>query len=199
MELFGIGPMELILILIVAMMVFGPERLPTIGAKLGRTMRDMRRATRAISEEINTTRAAIEGPAKELTGPFQDIADAAKAASSVAAAARNPGEAIRQSVLKELNAPAKAEKAAPTPVETENTIAPPFTSDETPVETGAAVTALEDASAPSDAAPSLSVDVPFGATGPSEPPAALYRITPEFDGSKPPAHSGDAEPNVTEQ
>ena len=36
MEILGIGPMELILILIVALMVFGPDKLPQIGAKLGR-------------------------------------------------------------------------------------------------------------------------------------------------------------------
>ena len=36
MDILGIGPLELILILIVALMVFGPDRLPEIGAKLGR-------------------------------------------------------------------------------------------------------------------------------------------------------------------
>lgn len=112
MEILGIGPMELILILIVALMVFGPDKLPQIGAKLGRVMRDMRRATRAISNEVNATRAAIEGPAHELAEPFQDVADAAKAVGGVAAAARNPGQALRDSVMRELNAPLQPEPAA---------------------------------------------------------------------------------------
>jgi sec-independent protein translocase protein TatB len=124
-DILGIGPMELILILIVALMVFGPERLPQIGAKLGRAMRDMRRATRAISDEINATRAAIETPARELVEPFQDVADAAKAVGGVAAAARNPGQALRDSIMRELNPPPQAETAAATPAAEENTIAPP--------------------------------------------------------------------------
>lgn len=126
MEILGIGPMELILLLIVALAVFGPDRLPQIGAKLGRAMRDMRKATRAISDEINSTRAAIEAPAKELAEPFKEVADVAKVASAAAASVRNPGQALRDSVLKELNTairPADVEADAPAG---ENTIAPPL-------------------------------------------------------------------------
>ncbi len=36
MEIFGIGPIELLLILILSFIVFGPERLPEIGRLLGR-------------------------------------------------------------------------------------------------------------------------------------------------------------------
>ncbi len=36
MEIFGIGPIELLLILILSFIVFGPERLPEIGRMLGR-------------------------------------------------------------------------------------------------------------------------------------------------------------------
>ncbi len=49
MELFGIGPMELILVLFLAMLVFGPDRLPEMGARLGKGLRSMRRATREFS------------------------------------------------------------------------------------------------------------------------------------------------------
>ena len=125
MEIFGIGPMELILILIVALMVFGPDKLPQIGAKLGRAMREMRKATRAISDEINNTRAAVENPARELAEPFKDVADAAKAAGTFAAAARNPGQALRDSVIRELNAPPKAEPTGDQATGEENKIAPP--------------------------------------------------------------------------
>lgn len=120
MDIFGIGPMELILILIVALMVFGPDRLPQIGAKLGRAMRDMRKATRAISSEINATRDAIMTEAKPITDPLHEVADAAKSAGSLVSVAKNPGQALKDSVLKELNPP-KPEPA----VEPENTIAPP--------------------------------------------------------------------------
>ena len=126
MEILGIGPMELILILIVMLMVFGPDKLPQMGAKLGRAMRDMRKATRAISSEINATRDAITAEAKPITDPLHEVADAAKSAGSLVSVAKNPGQAIRDSVMKELNPPAPAE-AEPPPAEGENTIAPPQT------------------------------------------------------------------------
>ncbi len=154
MEIFGVGPMELILILIVALMVFGPDKLPQIGAKLGRAMRDMRRATRAISAEINSTREAVETPARELAEPFQEVAGAAKTVSTAVAAARHPGEALRESVLRELNTPPAT---APDSTE-EHTIAPPptVTTPEVPPavstppeELQAALPTLEDPAAPS--------------------------------------------------
>lgn len=137
MDILGIGPLELIAILIVALMVFGPDRLPTIGAKLGRAMRDMRRATRAISEEINNTRSAVEGSAREVAEPLQDVTDAAKAISTAASAIQNPRDAIRDSVLRELNAlrsdasaqaaptATDGEQAAAASDEAERRIAPP--------------------------------------------------------------------------
>ncbi len=205
MDILGIGPMELILILIVALMVFGPDRLPTIGSKLGRAMRDMRRATRAISEEISSTRAAIENPARELAEPFQDVADAAKSMGSVSAAVRNPGEAIRQSVLKELNAPAKAEQAPAPPIEPENTIAPPDLIQEAPPEADATLPSSDGAPVLPDASPSAATDLPAAIDPPPDaisvdganegnPQEARHQ-----DGDETPPQTSDAAPRVPEQ
>lgn len=205
MEIFGIGPMELILILIVALMVFGPDRLPTIGSKLGRAVRDMRRATRAISEEISTTRAAIEAPAKELAQPFQDVANAAKTAGSVAATVRNPSEAIRQSVLKELNAPAKTVEAAATPIEPENTIAPPDLIQGASSESNAALPSSDGVLALPDASPSAVADLPAAgnptpdSTGVSEEEEENPQEAPHQDGDEQPPQPTDAAPRVPEQ
>lgn len=49
--MFDIGFQELILILIIALLVFGPTRLPELGRSLGRAMREFRRA----SEEFRST------------------------------------------------------------------------------------------------------------------------------------------------
>jgi sec-independent protein translocase protein TatA len=42
--MFGIGATELIIILVVALLVFGPGKLPEIGGALGRGIRDFRKA-----------------------------------------------------------------------------------------------------------------------------------------------------------
>jgi sec-independent protein translocase protein TatA len=42
--MFGIGATELIVILVVALLIFGPGKLPEIGSALGRGIRDFRKA-----------------------------------------------------------------------------------------------------------------------------------------------------------
>jgi len=41
---FGLGVPELIVILVVALLIFGPGKLPEIGSALGRSIRDFRKA-----------------------------------------------------------------------------------------------------------------------------------------------------------
>ena len=70
MNFLVIGPMELILILVVALMVFGPRRLPEIGAALGKAIREFREMsedmTRDITRELEATReAALDQGASE--------------------------------------------------------------------------------------------------------------------------------------
>ena len=50
--MFNIGPTELIIILVLALIVFGPKRLPEIGRSIGRSLREFRRASDEIRGEI---------------------------------------------------------------------------------------------------------------------------------------------------
>lgn len=60
MDIFGMGPLEILLILVVALIVFGPGKLPEIASGLGKAVREFRRMsseltrdlTREISKEI---------------------------------------------------------------------------------------------------------------------------------------------------
>lgn len=199
MDILGIGPMELLLILIVMLMVFGPDKLPQMGAKLGRTMRDMRKATRAISSEINATRDAITAEAKPITDPLQEAADAVKSAGTLVSVAKNPGQALKESVLKELNPPAP-------PAEPENTIAPPQAQGAvvtaTPLPSQSAAEAENAVAAAAEAAPVAEPSDDSGAPDPSalesvapgaaEPPAAENESLSDDDPpSTPPSATGD--------
>lgn len=52
MDFFGIGPMEILLILVVALIIFGPGRLPEIARKAGKAMRTVRKATFDLTAEV---------------------------------------------------------------------------------------------------------------------------------------------------
>jgi sec-independent protein translocase protein TatA len=56
---FNIGPAELLLILIIALVVFGPQKLPEIGRTLGRSLREFRKASNELREELKLD---VDGP-----------------------------------------------------------------------------------------------------------------------------------------
>lgn len=52
--MFGrIGPFELILILRIALIIFGPSKLPQIGKSLGQAITEFRKGTAAAKKEFN--------------------------------------------------------------------------------------------------------------------------------------------------
>lgn len=48
-----IGFPELLLILVIALVIFGPSKLPELGKSLGRGIREFRKATREITDEVS--------------------------------------------------------------------------------------------------------------------------------------------------
>jgi sec-independent protein translocase protein TatA len=50
--MFGIGVPELLVILVVALIIFGPGRLPEIGGALGKGIRDFKKAFEGRDEEV---------------------------------------------------------------------------------------------------------------------------------------------------
>ena len=75
MEIFGIGLPEVLVIVVVALVVLGPDRLPEAARTLGKGIADFRRA-------IEPARAAWEDVSREITTTVQsataDITDAVK-------------------------------------------------------------------------------------------------------------------------
>lgn len=52
--MFGrIGPMELILILAIALVIFGPKKLPEIGKAIGEAIKAFRKGSEKVTEEID--------------------------------------------------------------------------------------------------------------------------------------------------
>ena len=51
--MFGLGPTEIIVILILALLIFGPTKLPELGKSLGRGIKEFKKASTEVKNEIN--------------------------------------------------------------------------------------------------------------------------------------------------
>ncbi len=131
MNFFNIGPMELLLILVIVLMVFGPDKIPEVGASLGKAIRKFRQATKELAEEFDLE----EINPTTLANVLEAQADALDRTQQ-AQAAGSPDSSAGQ-----LSAPAPAEtppveavsaKGAPPPILPEEAApAPPITSQAT--------------------------------------------------------------------
>ena len=73
MNFAGIGPAELLLILIVALLIFGPAKLPEIAKDLGKTIQSWRQALEDMTESsVNQTSVSPEGEA-EMQAAVQEV------------------------------------------------------------------------------------------------------------------------------
>jgi sec-independent protein translocase protein TatA len=67
---FGIGPGELIIVLIIALLVIGPGKLPDVGAALGKSIREFRKASSDVEEATRIDTAPIPpAPAAQPAPP----------------------------------------------------------------------------------------------------------------------------------
>ncbi len=59
--MFGsIGPMELILIFVIALLVFGPKKLPEVGRSIGKALKEFKRTSDEIKGKIEEEIEASE-------------------------------------------------------------------------------------------------------------------------------------------
>ncbi|MCC7369555.1 MAG: twin-arginine translocase TatA/TatE family subunit [Chloroflexi bacterium] len=77
MNFLGMGPMELMMILVLALIVFGPGKLPEIAGQVGRMVRDFRRTTSELSSEFSRTLSLEIEERKTAQAPAPVAAEAA--------------------------------------------------------------------------------------------------------------------------
>lgn len=77
MDFLGIGPLELIVVVIIALIVVGPERLPELAQSVGKTLRDLRAMSEGLTSEWQQELSTLtdidtgEGLKETLTRPFE--------------------------------------------------------------------------------------------------------------------------------
>lgn len=87
MNLFGMGTPEILVIMVVALIIFGPGKLPEIGAQVGKAVRDFRRMTKEMTAEfedsigdvrstVGDVQQTVSNVQKETTAIAQSIPSA---------------------------------------------------------------------------------------------------------------------------
>ena len=66
------GPLELVIILVIALVILGPGKLPDVGASLGKSIREFRKASSDVQEAVRVDTSPMppaQTPAAPATTP----------------------------------------------------------------------------------------------------------------------------------
>ena len=85
MNVFGVGLPEMAVIAVIALLVFGPKKLPELGRSLGKTLKGFQAASPEFEQEFRKAVDSVELPAgqtdatssQDATTPADDATDAA--------------------------------------------------------------------------------------------------------------------------
>jgi len=62
--MFGLGLPELIVIFVIALLVFGPKKLPELGKSVGRAMAEFKKASQEFQESVREEMKQVEDTAE---------------------------------------------------------------------------------------------------------------------------------------
>lgn len=105
--MFGVSFTELILIFAVALIVFGPDKIPEIAKALGKITRDIHKASNAVRREFYNS---VYEPAREVT---REVQSETNKLVTMAEKILDPSEAPNCETVKKLEEEEKRKKEEP--------------------------------------------------------------------------------------
>lgn len=128
--IFGVGPLEVLVIGIVILLVFGPERLPELTRGLGTALRRLRETYVSFTQEFRGELEPIAQDIDAVTREIRQEVEAIRQATDIRTILQPYADDVNKAVkLQEIPAaPAKIEAnpaALPSPSTSSNTVAPP--------------------------------------------------------------------------
>jgi sec-independent protein translocase protein TatA len=86
-----IGPWEIAIVVVIALLIFGPRKLPELGSSFGKSIRGFKQGLKTGQEELNAQMAEVKEAANAAEAPVAQTVSAEAVAST--AVAEPPAEA----------------------------------------------------------------------------------------------------------
>jgi TatA/E family protein of Tat protein translocase len=87
------GPVELIIILVIALLILGPGKLPDVGAALGKSIKEFRKASSDLSDSVKIDTSPLPAnPPAPATAPAAPAPPAAAPAPTTGETPAAPSE-----------------------------------------------------------------------------------------------------------
>lgn len=83
------GPLELVIILVIALLILGPGKLPDVGAALGKSIREFRKASSDVQDAVK-----VNVDTSPLPTPSSAVPPVPSSSPAPAAATTEPGEPV---------------------------------------------------------------------------------------------------------
>jgi Tat protein translocase TatB subunit len=100
--MLNVGPLELLVVLAVALIVVGPERLPELARSVGRALRQFREVQDEVRDMVS---AGMDDEMREAATEFRKAAGTAKRATDVKGAVRRAERSIREETTAAVRTP----------------------------------------------------------------------------------------------
>lgn len=96
MQFFGVGMFELAMIMIVALIVVGPDKLPQTAREIGKVVRTLRRYAYGVQREVTEGFSELTDEVEATKGEFRDLGESLKVSGrEVEREFEQTGEAVR--------------------------------------------------------------------------------------------------------
>lgn len=117
MEFLGIGYQELLLVLILMLVVVGPERLPAMAYQIGRAVRTLQQYARQVRDEFGDEISYLEEQVRVVRGEVDTLNTELRQQSTQFNNEMRDATAPIQAELRQLNAPLNSEPGSTVPSE----------------------------------------------------------------------------------
>jgi Tat protein translocase TatB subunit len=106
--MLNVGPLELLVVLAVALIVVGPERLPELARSVGRALRQFRDVQDEVRDMVSSS---VDDDTREIVSEFRKAASGVKRATDVKGTARR----VERSITEEVTSTPRSDSEATAP------------------------------------------------------------------------------------